>query len=66
MNIDAGHCFEGARVGSETSRPHIDRARTSGTDAVKAAVIHFRIKETNGVAATIDAEAPPVASMTRD
>ena len=62
MNIYAGHCFEGARVGSETSRPNIDRARTAGTDAV----IHFRIKETNGVAATIDAEAPPVASMTRD
>ena len=47
-------------------RPVIDRARTAGTDAVEAAVIHFRIEETNGVAATvtIDGEAPPVTPMT--
>ena len=47
-------------------RPVIDRARTAGTDAVEAAVIHFRVEETNGVAATvtIDGEAPPVTPMT--
>jgi hypothetical protein len=47
-------------------RPVIDRARTAGTDAVEAAVIHFRVEETNGVAATVtvDGEAPPARPMT--
>ena len=49
-----------------TVRPVIDRARTAGTDAVEAAVIHFRVEETNGVAATvtIDGDAPPATPMT--
>jgi hypothetical protein len=49
-----------------TVRPALDRARTAGTDAVEAAVIHFRVEETNGVAATvtIDGEAPPTTPMT--